>query len=174
MDKYDDWAGQILCTIPPSDQDVRDEFVRLSKVHVDELRVIDPKTHTGDINVSVTNIIVPNGAEPEEVSAKINEAIDILESIANAAEYGNLGQSVLLCIYKEKTLYGFVLNPETGSSMQATTPILIPDGSEDLFLAPVILGVLSSWSKTMNAVVAWEAILILNEGIGLPDEWPER
>jgi hypothetical protein len=174
MDKYDDYAGGPLWTIPPSDEEVRSEFVRLSKVQVEELRSIDTDEYTGDIDVSVTSIVVPEDAEPEVVEAKVSEAINILESMSGAVESGEPGQSILVGIYKDEILYGFVLNPETGVTMQSTAPVRVPNGMGDMFRTPVILGILNHWSTEMNAVVAWDAIRILNADVSLPDTWPVK
>lgn len=172
MNLLDDVAGPPLWVIPPSDEEVRAEFIRVSKEQIKELQAIDPETHEGDISVPITSFPVSEDATIEEVAVQRDKAVTVLESMVKATEDGKAGQTVLVSIYKDGTLFGFVLNPENGMTMTASAPINVPPGMET-FRLPIVLGVMREWVKQQNCVVAWDAIRVLNEDIEFPQVNPE-
>lgn len=172
MEQTDDIAGPPLWVIPPSDEEVRAEFIRLSHAQIEELRSIDPETHTGDIQVPITSFPVAEGASPEEVSVQVDKAVTVLESMIAAVEAGKAGQTILVTIYKEGILHGFVLNPENGMTITATAPVNTPNGM-DVFRLPIVLGIMRHWVEGQNAVVAWDAVRALNDDLEFPEVNPE-
>jgi len=171
MDRLDDIAGLPLWTIPPSDEDVRAEFIRASKAQIEELRNMKDGTELTNLSVPFLELTVGTDASQEEVDLEVSKAVTVLESMVAAAESGKPGQSILVSVYQDNTLFGFVINPETGQSLSTSVPVNIPAGMET-FRLPVILGIMHEWSKTQNAVIAWDAVRTMNSSIEFPEYNP--
>jgi len=152
----DDFAGRPIWNLEEATEDLEAQSNREDMIYQLEDEIERLRT-SGDIELVEG---MPLGDLGE---GGVELGIQVIESLIEGVRSGEPGESVLLAFYKEKEkkLFGFSLNPESGSFENLE---IILDNIPEQFAhlsGTVMKDVIELWSRQTNSVIAWKGTKIL-------------